>query len=391
MQGDLQIFGTVQVKELTLMEMYTKGTGIVCEYNPFHKGHAFQIAECKKNGSPFVVCVMSGSFVQRGEGAFQDKRVRAQNAVSSGADIVLELPFPYSSMSAEGFAKSALYILENSGLCSDFAFGSECAEVEKLQKTAAVLTKDFHKRVVAAQKNEPNLSYASCRQRLIEAELGREYSSLVKNPNDILAIEYIRANKTLNPIAIKRSTPREGFDESFASSSYIRSFLFDEERRAHALEKLPDLYDFSGIYDRDEGFKSFMLLSLMAKKPSELCGVLEVQKGSEYALIDCARKAKSFDELLSLLASKTHTDAKIRRMILFSVFGVDKKLAQTVPLYSEILAASDLGKKMLKKYKGDRNILLASRVQDIKKNPAAKEQYDFSRLCEEIYKKSRLS
>ncbi len=368
--------------------MYTKGMGIVCEYNPFHKGHAYQIARCKEMGSPFVVCVMSGGFVQRGEGAFQDKRVRAQNAVAGGADIVLELPFPYSSMSAEGFAKAALHILEGCGLCSDFAFGSECADLQKLQKVASVLTKDFHKKVIALQKSEPNMSYALARERLIDEALGSEYAEILKAPNDILAIEYIKANKTLTPVPIKRTTPRGGFDENFASSSYIRTALFDENKREFAISKLPENYDFSEIYQRDDIFKKHMLLSLMTKTPQELCDILEVQKGSEYAIIDCARKAESFDELLSLLACKTHTDAKVRRMILFSFFGVKKKVSQTMPEYCEILCSSELGKKMLKKYKNDRKIILASRVGDIKKNQCAKAQYDFSRLCEETRKKS---
>ncbi len=375
---------------MTLVEKYTKGTGIVCEYNPFHKGHAYQIARCKENGSPFVVCVMSGSFVQRGDGAFQHKKVRAQNAVNHGADIVLELPFPYSSMSAEGFASSALCILENSGLCSDFAFGSECADVQKLQKIASVLTKDFHKNVISLQKDAPNLSYAAARERLIEQKLGKEYAECVKSPNDILGIEYIKANKSLNPIAIKRTTPRGGFDENFASSSYIRKALSDEAAREHALQNLPENYDFSEICECDDGFKKHLLLSLMTKKPHELCDILEVQGGSEYSIIDCARRAESFDELVCLLSSKTLTEAKVRRMLLFSCFGVKKELAKTYPHYSEILAYSELGKKMLKEYKADRNIILASRVQDIKKNNIAKEQYDFSRLCEETRKKSLL-
>ena len=106
------------------MDRFAKGTGIVCEYNPFHKGHAYQINTLKEMGAGFIVCAMSGDFVQRGEAAFQDKHIRARNAVANGADIVLEIPFPFSSFGAEGFASAGISILENSGLCSSFGFGS---------------------------------------------------------------------------------------------------------------------------------------------------------------------------------------------------------------------------------------------------------------------------
>ena len=141
------------------MDRFSKGTGIVCEYNPFHNGHAYQIRKLKEMGAKFIVCAMSGNFVQRAEPSFQDKIIRAENAVKNGADIVLEIPFPFSSMSAEGFAMAGVSILENSGLCSSFGFGSECADEEKLSKVAKVLDKSFHKKVLELQKTNPSLAY----------------------------------------------------------------------------------------------------------------------------------------------------------------------------------------------------------------------------------------
>lgn len=371
------------------MDKFAKGTGIVCEYNPFHKGHAYQI-ECVKNmGAEFVVCAMSGDFTQRAQSAFQDKRVRAENAVRNGADIVLEVPFPFSSMSAEGFARAGISVLENSGLCSSFAFGSECADVEKLEKTARVLDMAFHKEVVALQKNEPNLAYASARERLICQKLGSEYSLLVRNPNDILAIEYLKSNKSLCPIAIERKTPRGGYDENFASSSYIRKALFCEDEKERALWGLPEDYSFEGIYEDDSGFYNHILLSLMQKTREELSECAEVQKGCEYSIIKNAQKAECFDELCRLLASKTLTDAKIRRMLLFSFFGVPGSALKQKPLYTQVLCASEKGRKMLKKYAGDRKIIVASRISDIKKDDKAFRQYEFSRKAGEVLDKCR--
>jgi predicted nucleotidyltransferase len=114
-----------------------------------------------------------------------------------------------------------------------------------------------------------------------------------------------------------------------------------------------------------------------------------VPSGSEYSIVKSAVRTQNYDELCSLLASKTFTDAKIRRMLLFSLFSVTKEMACEKPLYTEVLAVSDLGKKMLKKYADDRRMIVASRVSQIKKNKEAFAQYEFSRLASELVEKCR--
>jgi len=364
---------------------FSKGTGIVCEYNPFHNGHAYQIRTLKDMGAGFIVCAMSGCFVQRGEPAFQDKVIRAENAVKNGADVVLEIPFPFSSFGAEGFARAGISILENSGLCSSFGFGSECADVETLLAVADSLDEYFQNKTIDRQKNEPNLSYAPAREKLIEQELGREYADIVTLPNDILAVEYLKANKALYPIAVKRETPRGGFDESFASSSYIRNNIFDSENGGFVRKNMPENCSFDGIVRDFEAFYNYLHISLMQKTVSELSDVAEVNSGSEYAIIRNAAKAESYEELVSLLSSKTLTDAKIRRMLLFSLFGVTKQMSRSTPLYTQVLAASETGRKMLKQYACDRKIIVASRIAEIKQNEDAFLQYSFARRAEEVF------
>lgn len=366
------------------MDRFSKGTGIVCEYNPFHNGHAYQINALKEQGAGFIVCAMSGGFVQRGEPAFQKKEVRAKNAVDNGADIVLEIPFPFSSLGAEGFARAGISVLEGSGLCSSFGFGSECADVERLSRVARLLDGDFHKRVIELQKKNPNLSYAASRERLIEEALGREYADIVTRPNDILAVEYIKANKSLCPIAVKRETPRGGFDENFASSSYIRKNIFDREAGEFARKNMPEGCSLSGITADFGPFCNYLHISLMQKSPSELSDIAEVASGSEHSIIKNALKAENYDGLCRLLASKTLTDARIRRMLLFSLFGVTKQMAKQTPLYTQVLAASEKGRKMLKQYADDRKIIVASRIAEIKQSEEAFLQYSFARRAEEV-------
>lgn len=364
------------------------GVGIICEYNPFHNGHAYQIETLKNNGADFIVCVMSGDFVQRGEACFQDKTVRAENAVKCGADIVLELPFPFSSLGAEGFAASGIEILTKSGLVSSFAFGSECADMVKLSRIAEFLDTGFSPRVSALQKERPNMSYAAAREELVRCNLGKEYADICRNPNDILAIEYLKANmKSVNPLTplpVKRETPRGGFDENFASSSYIRHAIICKDNPDFALSSMPKNCSQEGIYGENELFCHTLFTSLLLKSASELRGIAEVPSGYEHLITKSAKKAKNYGELCSLLTSKTVTDAKIRRMLLFSFFGVTKQAAKQLPLYTNLLAFSEKGREMLKKYKKERSIIIASRAGDVKQNADAFAQYTLARTAEEV-------
>ena len=148
--------------------------GIVCEYNPFHKGHLFQLEESKRRlGEETVtVGVMSGDYVQRGEAAIFSKFARAEAACRCGVDLVVELPLPWALSSAEGFAAGAVAILDSLG-CTHLSFGSESGELEGLETLAECLlnplTLEAVKKRMAA---EPNLSFAAARQLVLEEKVG---------------------------------------------------------------------------------------------------------------------------------------------------------------------------------------------------------------------------
>lgn len=112
-----------------------KISAVICEYNPFHPGHAYHISEVKKN-SDAVIAVMSGSFTQRGIPAVISKYERAREAIAGGADLVLELPFPYCAASAEYFARAGVDIAERAGVVLELSFGSESGDAEALMKIA---------------------------------------------------------------------------------------------------------------------------------------------------------------------------------------------------------------------------------------------------------------
>ena len=153
-----------------------KACGIIAEYNPFHEGHIHHIAETRRNtGTDCIIAVMSGNFVQRGEPAAIDKWARAEAAVRSGADLVIELPYLYATQSASQFARGGVRLLSLAG-CTAMSFGSECGNLENLQEIADTPVNPDHIRTMMKTG----------------AGYPKAYSLLTASmmPNDILAVCY---------------------------------------------------------------------------------------------------------------------------------------------------------------------------------------------------------
>ena len=177
-----------------------KAVGIVAEYNPFHSGHRYQIRKIREicGAETPVAAVMSGDFVQRGEAASYDKFTRAEAAVRGGVSLVIELPLPWSLSSAESFARGGVGLLGAAGVIDALSFGSESGNLSALEKTAAVLdTPEFSE----ALKREltGGTPFAAARARAARALLG-ESAAVLDTPNDLLAVEYIRAAARLGYI-----------------------------------------------------------------------------------------------------------------------------------------------------------------------------------------------
>ena len=326
---------------------------------------------------------MSGNFVQRGEASCTDKKSRAESAVKNGADIVLEIPFPYCSMTAEKFAKAGVDILAKSGMCSHIAFGSECADISKLSKIADFLLDDATKSSIQVyQSSNPSVSYAVARTEVVKAELGEEFAEILSNPNDILAVEYIKAIKAENynliPVAVKRTVERsEQTKGDFASSSHIRRLLV-QGKTSEASEFVPDSSVFSQFIQND-AFYEVIHASFTAKSPEQLANICEINGGLEYAIINSAKSSKNYAEMVENLRSKTLTDAKIRRMLLFAFFGLTKQAANEPVLYTQILACSESEQALdlLRQARKEKQIIVARRISEIRKDAAAFRQFTF--------------
>ena len=205
-----------------------RSVGIICEYNPFHNGHKRQIDILRSMGYDCIVCVMSGNYTQRGELAIFDKYTRAQGAIYGGADIVFELPFPFSSFSADGFASAGVHILSSLGVDA-ICFGSECGDVDILSRAAdAVLSVKF--KTVYTDLQKSGLGSTSAYFGALKATTGDDCTLL---SNDILGISYIAAIKKMGCSLIPVTVKREGaayneksiITNEFPSATAIREIL----------------------------------------------------------------------------------------------------------------------------------------------------------------------
>lgn len=215
--------------------------GIICEYNPFHLGHARMLEGLRRQYDAPLVCAMSGNFVQRGDAAVAHKHARGEMAVRCGADLVLELPTPWAMASAERFADGGVELLTSTGVVSHLAFGSECGDLTALQAAEAALSRpELMPRI--RQLLAQGMAYAPARQQAAE-ELGAPLQMLSR-PNDILAIEYLKALRRqkapMEPLAVQRQgAGHDGAPSGdTASASYLRTLL-RSGRTNEALSYLP--------------------------------------------------------------------------------------------------------------------------------------------------------
>lgn len=240
--------------------------GIIAEYNPFHKGHAYQIAKIKHlTGAQNIVVVMSGDFVQRGMPAWIDKYLRTQMALSQGVDFVFELPVVYATSSAESFALGGVSLLSSLGFVDGICFGSEYGDLALLQKIADFLCcppADFDKLIKMYLTD--GLSYPAAREKALTKLLEKEIenaSSLLSSPNNILAIEYLKAIKQCNSSLIPYTIARKGnayhdnhLSGVFPSASAIRNTFFkafEKNNRSNTL--------FSAIHNNNQQDSQYLL------------------------------------------------------------------------------------------------------------------------------------
>ena len=291
-----------------------KTIAIISEFNPFHSGHLYIINRAKSLAEN-VVILMSGNFVQRGEPAIFDKYARARTALLSGADLVLELPAVYASASAEIFAAAAVGILARSGVADTVLFGSECGDLELLYKTASALASETPEfKNALKQSLARGLSFAAARD--MAASLPGNSINLLKTPNNILAVEYIksiiRQKLQITPLTVKRTSnvSAKNVRAAILNGDYIHM----PENCAEILKKsAPCVYnDFSAA------------LHFALKTRDELSGVLDISEGLENRILKAAAKNYLISDIVAAAKTKRYAYTRIQRAVLHILLDIHK-------------------------------------------------------------------
>ena len=329
--------------------------GIICETNPMHNGHKLLIDSAKALGGSHIVCVMSGNTTQRGEFAIADKYVRAEALLGCGADLVLELPFPWCSGSAEYFSKAAVFILKN--MCDTVIFGSECGDIDKLKRGAAVAQGDIFRERYEAGMSEGKPA-AGLYFDLLEEFTGHSFSS-----NDLLGIEYIKADGILSGGLDFKTILRQGDpytssvteNISYPSAMAIRKLWSDgntEGINAYMPKKAADVY-MNAIKNGniiDVKSLDMMYLSFFRTHTGEdFKDIAGAAGGVANRICDMSHRACGYDELSSLISNKRYTDSNIKRTMLYCMSGVRKTDLEDLPRETLLLAANSKGRELLSK------------------------------------------
>ena len=326
-----------------------KVTGIICEYNPFHKGHQKQIDLIRRSGSA-VVCLMSGNFVQRGAPAIFDKSLRAKAALAGGADLVLELPTTYALSSAEGFAAGGVQIL--SGLCDELCFGCETADENLLMQTAQALLSPAFSGALRRKLDE-GLSFPAARQAAMEA-LGCN-ADLLENPNDILAVEYCKAILSqgspmqILPIRREGSYHAQTPDPENPSATALRSRILDKQDwRPYIPEASREFFDGAAVHDIRFG-ENAVLARLRTMTDAEFEALPYGSEGLWRKLMKNCRSCATLEQILTATKSKRYTRTRLDRMVMCAFLGITRQQLEASVPYTRVLGFNDTGRELLKK------------------------------------------
>ena len=324
--------------------------GIVAEYNPFHRGHAWHIAETRRRlgGDAPVVCVMSGHWVQRGECALADKWLRAALALDRGADLVVELPTPWAMASAESFARGAVALLAATGVVNVLSFGSETGELAPLEEAAAALdAPDYPERLRAALGR--GLSFPAARQEAAGA-------ACLSAPNNNLGVEYLRSLRALGSTIRPLTVPRQGAGHDgpaaggFASASELRRLL----RAGRGEEAAPYLTaPWSGELADMQHIERAVLARLRTMGEGDWAALPDGggAEGLPSRLAKAAREAVSLEDFYTRAKTRRYPHARLRRLALAAFLGLRAAERPAAPPYVRVLGLGGRGRVLLRRMK----------------------------------------
>lgn len=342
--------------------------GVVAEYNPFHNGHYYHLQATKEiTGAEYCVAVISGNFTQRGDTSIVNKWAKAYMAICGGADLVIELPTVYSISSAENFASGAVKILDNLKVVDAISFGAEANDFATLNNIANVLYEEPKAYTnILSHELKKGISYPAARENALMMYLNdiKRYANTLSSPNNILAIEYLKALKIqkskLEPIMIRRKKVYYNDNkivDDFASATAIRKLLQGGEY-ANLRKVIPrSSYTIIGQESRKGGmvlslskYEKEIIYTLRKMTVEEIAELPDVSEGLQFAIKNAANEANNLKDLISNIKSKRYTQTRIQRILLYALLGIDKKLMENsrkVVPYVRVLGFTQKGKSLL--------------------------------------------
>jgi len=348
-----------------------KTLGIVAEYNPFHNGHKYHMQKSRElTGANRTVVVMSSTFTQRGEPAICDKWSRGEMAIKEGADLVLELPLPFSCSSADFFARGAVKILSQAG-CTHIAFGSEHPNLERLKEIAHFIEKEppgFQEKL--RQHLKEGHSFPKSRSLALE-ELLELDPEIINSPNNILAIEYLRTihrdKLSLIPVPVKRrGTPylSTSLTNDFPSATAIRNSISKNKSLKGLKNYIPPAsYNIlsreinrGGAPVFSEDFAPVLLGILRGTTGKNLSSYPEIAPGLENRLVQTARQAIGWNNFLEKLQTRCFVQTRLQRIFVYILLELTQSFREEIkfpnsPLYFRPLAFNKKGREILHKIK----------------------------------------
>ena len=324
--------------------------GIVAEYNPFHRGHAWHIAETRRRlgGDAPVVCVMSGHWVQRGECALADKWLRAALALDRGADLVVELPTPWAMASAESFARGAVSLLAATGVVDVLSFGSETGKLAPLEEAAAALDAPEYPEKLRAALGR-GLSFPAARQEAAGA-------ACLSAPNNNLGVEYLRSLRALGSTIRPLTVPRQGAGHDgpaaggFASASELRRLL----RAGRGEEAAPYLTaPWSEELADMQHIERAVLARLRTMGEGDWAALPDGggAEGLPSRLAKAAREAVSLEDFYTRAKTRRYPHARLRRLALAAFLGLRAAERPAAPPYVRVLGLGGRGRALLRRMK----------------------------------------
>ena len=342
--------------------------GIIAEYNPFHNGHMYHLQKAKEqSGAQYCICVMSGNFVQRGNTSIVNKWKKAEMALLNGVDLVIELPTIYSVASAEGFSLGAIKLLNNLKIVDAISFGTETSDFAALNNISSIVNEEPMKyKSILNSELKKGLSFPKARENALMLYLNdnKRYDNILNTPNNILAIEYLKALKkiksTIQPITIRREKVYYNDNvivDEFASATAIRKLLKNEEfseiRKVvpkstyQILEKETELGNV--VLDLSR-YEKEIIYNLRRMTVSEIAELPDVNEGLEHSLKNAANYSNDITNLINIVKTKRYTVTRIQRILICALLGITKRdvgMAKKAEPYIRVLGFNEKGKELI--------------------------------------------